>query len=81
MADRTLVEYEESRNPTGPYWTLAVERSAAGAPGGLVTIRESFPPGSPFTSREMTIVLEDLRILQPALDWANGGPPPPIARR
>lgn len=75
MADRTLVEYEEPRAPEGPFWTLSVERSAAGAPGGLITIKvRSFDGTLP--EQAMTIVLEDLRALQPALDWANGGAPP-----
>lgn len=72
MADRTLVLYEEPRNPGAPHWTLAVERSAAGQPGGMLTIAEKFEPGMPIHDREMTVVLDDLRRLQPALDWANG---------
>lgn len=72
MADRTLVLYEEPRNPEGPHWTLAIERSAAGQPGGIITIAEKFEPGMPLADREMTVVLDDLRRLQPALDWANG---------
>ena len=80
MADRTLLEYEEPRNPEGPHWKLAIERSAAGRPGGLVTISYASVDGS-IPSTEMTVVLEDLRVLQPALDWADGADPPPIARR
>ena len=73
MADRTLVLYEEPRNPEGPHWTLAVERSAAGRPGGMLTIAEKFEPGAPIRDREMTVVLDDLRRLAPAVEWAEAG--------
>lgn len=32
MSNRNLVTYEENRLPDGPYWTLEVQRSAAGEP-------------------------------------------------
>lgn len=73
MADRTLVRYLEERNEHGPFWTLEVERSSAGAPGGLVTIAfRSFDGSLP--ESQMTVVMDDLRHLQPALDWATNGP-------
>lgn len=70
MADRTLISYQEPRLEHGPYWRLRIERSAAGAPRGLVIIEFASFDGT-LPDEEMCVVLDDLRILQPALDWAN----------
>ena len=70
MADRTLVKYEEKRLPDGPHWRLRVERSSAGAPAGMVVIEYESVDGS-IPSTEMSVVLDDLRRLQPALNWAE----------
>lgn len=78
MADRRLVEYQEQRAADGPYWTLIVERSAAGAPGGLVTIHYASVDGT-LDEQQMTVVLDDLRRLQPALDWAGRSEPTVLA--
>lgn len=70
MADRRLVEVEEKRNADGPHWTLIVERSSEGRPGGLVTLRHVDVDG--VEQQQMTVVLDDLRRLLPATDWAAG---------
>lgn len=73
MADRRLVQYEEQRLADGPHFTLIVDRSAAGPPGGLVTIHYRSVDGT-LPEQQLTVVMDDLRRLQPALDWANGYP-------
>lgn len=74
MADRTLVHYEEERHPEGPYWTLDIDRSAAGQPGLLLTIgMKMFDSNHQHLDREMTIVVEDGNaLLAPVLEWLEG---------
>ena len=71
MSNRTLVHYEEERNPEGPYWTLEIQRSSAGQPGLLFTIRsEMFDRRLAKLDREMTIVVNDgSALLAPVLEW------------
>lgn len=71
MADRTLVEYLESRNEFGPYWRLKIDRSAAGRPGILVTIStEMYDAKYAHLNQEMTIVVDDANaVLAPVLEW------------
>ena len=74
MSDRNLVTYEEPRNPTGPYWTLKIDRSAAGQPGLLLTIETNWFDGNPRGHNEMTIVVENgNELLAPVLEWLNRG--------
>lgn len=75
MADRNLVHYEESRNEYGPYWTLDIERSAAGQPRLLFTIKSRMFDDEryPELRNQMTIVVEDgNELLAPVLEWLNG---------
>ena len=74
MADRKLVTLQEERNPEGPYWTLEVQRSAAGVPGLLVTIsREMFDPGYDRLNQELTFVVEDgWELVSPIIQWLDG---------
>ena len=74
MADRNLVHYEEERNSEGPYWTLDIERSAAGQPGLLFTIEsKAFSESDRHIealNRQMTIVVRDGNaLLAPVLEW------------
>jgi hypothetical protein len=70
MGDRTLVEYVEQRQEFAPLFVLAVERLSSGAPGGIVSIRRTdIKMGD---QEEVSVIMDDLRRLQPALDWANG---------
>lgn len=69
MSNRTLVTYEESRLWDGPYWTLEIQRSAAGRPGILITIREE-PYNEALEPREMTISVKDANdIIRPIKRW------------
>lgn len=75
MADRNLVHYEESRNEHGPHWTLDIERSAAGQPALLFTIKTRAHDDEryPELRNQMTIVVEDgNELLAPVLEWLNG---------
>lgn len=74
MADRTLVKYTEVRNPDGPYWTLTVERSAAGSPAVLITIKTETASLDDrhikALNHEMTIVVDDVeKIIGPLIEW------------
>lgn len=77
MSNRTLVTYEEKRLPEGPYWTLEVQRSAAGQPGILFTIRQeafgdAYIPGGWNKREEMTIFVEDANeIIGPIQNWLD----------
>lgn len=73
MADRTLVEYLESRNEFGPYWRLKIDRSAAGQPGILITIStEMYDERYSDLNREMTIIVDDANaVLAPVMKWLN----------
>lgn len=79
MSDRTLVRYLEPRNDEGPYWTLTIERSAAGQPALLFTIKtQTFSDAHRHIeslNHEMTIVVEDgNELLAPVLEWLNDAP-------
>lgn len=71
MANRVLVEYEEERLPEGPHWTLEVQRSSAGQPGLLFTIREEMhDPKYSHLDREMTVVVTDgWKVIDPIRRW------------
>lgn len=76
MSDRTLVHYLEPRNDEGPYWSLTIERSAAGQPGLFFTIKtQTFSDADRHIAslnHEMTIVVEDgNELLAPVLEWLN----------
>lgn len=73
MADRTLVEYLESRNEFGPYWRLKIDRSSAGQPGIIITIStEMYDPKYAHLNREMTIIVDDANaVLAPVMKWLN----------
>lgn len=78
MSDRNLVHYEEERLEHGPHWTLDIDRSSAGQPGLLITIRSKMHDpkysGHPELEREMTIVVEDGNaLLGPVLEWLEEG--------
>jgi hypothetical protein len=76
MANRVLVTYEEERLPEGAHWTLEIQRSAAGQPGLLFTIKtETFSEDDRHIeslNRELTIVVTDGNaLLAPVLEWLN----------
>jgi len=73
MSDRTLVLYEESRNPEGPYWTLRIERAASGRPGLFFTIEHKmFDRSREDLDESLTVVVEDGRaLLAPVMEWLN----------
>ena len=67
MANRTLTTWEEKPNAFGYHATARIERSAAGAPAGLLII-ESFVHGVP--DGYICIVIEDLNdFLSPVQQW------------
>lgn len=81
MADRNLVHYEEERNPEGPYWTLDIDRSAAGQPGLFFTIEsKTFSEADRHIeslNQRMTIVVKDGdALLRPVLEWLQKGAAP-----
>jgi hypothetical protein len=68
MSSRTLVTYEEPRNPEGPFWTLEVQRSASGLPTLLLTIKSKSIDGD--REEETTIIVENAdEVLAPAMDY------------
>ncbi len=74
MSNRTLVEYLEPRNEFGPYWTLEVQRSAAGQPGLLFTITGKMydEEKHPELTQQLTVVVKDgWEIVNPILEWLN----------
>ena len=67
MANRTLTTWEEKPNAFGYHATARIERSAAGAPAGLLII-ESFVDG--VHDSESCVVIEDLNdFLGPVRQW------------
>ena len=69
MANRTLTTWEEKPNENGYHTTARIERSAAGAPAGLLII-ESFVDGVP--DGYSCMVIEDLNdFLGPVRQWLN----------
>lgn len=70
MADRTLVKVTERADHLASRWVLRIERSAAGPPGGLVIIERQDASG--LFLDDLCVVVDDLRVLQPAIDWAEG---------
>ena len=67
MANRTLTTWEEKPNENGYNSRARIERSAAGAPAGLLII-ESFVHGVP--DGYSCIVIEDLNdFLGPVQQW------------
>lgn len=71
VSARTIIKYTEERLPTGPYWTLNVERSASGTPGVLVTIRHESFDGT-LEPREMTVFVSDADLIfGHVVDWAK----------
>lgn len=73
MADRTLVLYEEPRNPEGPYWTLRIERAASGRPGLFFTIEHKmFDRDMEHLDESLTILVQDgNELLKPVMEWLN----------
>lgn len=71
MADRVLVKYEEERREGGPHWTLEVQRSSAGQPGLLFTIRcEMDDPKYHHLDREMTVLVTNgWGVIAPIVRW------------
>jgi hypothetical protein len=72
MSDRRLVEYIEERNEYGPWWTLTIERSAAGPPGVLITIRNQDYEKKIWDEQTTIIVHDAVSVLEPVITWAKG---------
>ena len=71
MANRTLTTWEEKPNAFGYHATARIERSAAGAPAGLLII-ERFIDGVHDSEHdsESCVVIEDLNdFLGPVQQW------------
>lgn len=66
MGDRTILQIDEEARGI-VHHRLRIERSAAGAPAGIVIVERH----DGVTVDEASVVLEDLRVLQPVIDWAG----------
>ena len=72
MADRNLVKYEEERNPEGPYWSLEIDRSSAGQPGLLFSIKHQMF-GKEEVAEQTVFVKDGNALLAPVLKWLKDG--------
>ncbi len=72
MADRRLVEAVEVTDAGSHVFTI--ERSAAGRPGGIAEIAFAPVDAIAALSTTLAVVLPDLRVLDAAIEWADGGP-------
>lgn len=73
MGDRILVHEREEDDDLGVTYHLIVQRSSLGRPGGFVSIARVQEGGD---EEELSIQLEDLRVLSAAVGWADGASPP-----
>lgn len=69
MGDRILVQATEEDPDLGITYRMQVTRSAAGKPGGFVTISR-VEDGNDYD--ELCIEVPDLSVLAPAVEWARG---------
>jgi hypothetical protein len=79
MADRNLVTYTEERTWDGPYFTLEIDRSSAGVPSLMFTIRhqEYDKTGKKPESKSLSVVVRDGdELLGPVVAWLDGVKPP-----
>lgn len=69
MSERILAQVDDDDAELGITYRLLVTRSAAGKPGGFVTISRA-EDGNDF--EEFCVEVPDLSVFAPAVEWARG---------